>query len=379
VRTGAQRALWALLCLAAILALFAGGIARADDAQHGPPHDPPHDPRVTSIAQLLAGVEPEYALHARLAALDAWRAHARTLTPQWRKLRSGRLSAIEAWRDQALIRDVPKCRTLLYPFSGPDFLNAYLLFPLCDAYVFVGLEPPGSLPDLDRMSEADVARTLRDMRAALQDLLAHNFFMTKHMAEQLDTPHVNGVVPPLAASMGLIRIRIIAVEPLALPAARAGRKPTVRGTKITFFHPDVGRSQALYYLAADASNAGFDRAPELAAFLLALKPATVLVKSGSYLLHRSYFSRLRDTVLDIAELVVQDDTGIPYRLLRSRGWEVHLYGDYTGPIPLFAADRQPDLAVAYRNRPGQQRLPFAFGYKGVHGESNAMVARTEYR
>lgn len=369
MRTGTR---CAALCLAVFLALSASGSARAGEV-------PPYDPRVTSIAQLLAGVEPDYALHARVARLDAWQTHRRALAPQWKKLRAGRLDAIEAWRDQVLARDLPRCRTLFYPFSGPDFLNAYLLFPLCHTYVFVGLEPPGSLPDLDRMADPEVGRTLREMRTALQDLLAHNFFMTKHMAQQLDTTRINGVAPPLIASMGLIRVRIMAVERFALTAARAARKPIIRGVKVTFFHPDIGRPQALVYLSADASNAGFDQAPELAAFLAGLKPAMVLVKSGSYLLHRPYFSRLRDTVLGIAELVVQDDTGIPYRLLRERGWTVRLYGDYTGPIPLFANDLQADLAVAYRNRTDGQRLPFAFGYKGARGESNAMVARTEKR
>lgn len=369
MRLGALRA---ALGIAALVALCAGGPARAGGL-------PPHDARITSLAQLLAGVKPEYALHDRLAALDAWRAHARALAPQWKALRAGRLGAIEAWRDRTLGADLARCRTLFYPFSGPDFLNAYLLFPLCDTYVFLGLEPPGTLPALDRMSDADVAQTLQEMRAALRDLLAHNFYMTKHMAKQLDAPHVNGVVPPLVASMGLIRIRIVAIEPLALRAARSGRGSTLHGVKIRFFHPDIGRMQTLYYLSADASNAGFANAPELGSFLARLKPAMVLVKAGSYLLHRAYFSRLRETVLDVADLLVQDDTGIPYGLLRSRGWKVRLYGDYTGPIPLFAADRQPDLAVAYRNRTEDGRLPFAFGYKGVRGESNAMVARTEKR
>jgi len=303
--------------------------------------------------------------------------HARALAPQWRKLRAGRLAAMEAWRDRALAEDLQRCRTLFYPFSGPDFLNAYLLFPRCDTYVFVGLEPPGALPELDRMSDAEVARTLQDMRAALKDLLAHNFYMTKHMAEQLDTPRVNGVLPLLAASMGLIRVRIMALERFALPAK--DRRPAVHGVRVVFHHPDIGRKQTLVYLSADASNAGFTRAPELAAFLGTLKPAMVLVKAGSYLLHREYFSRLRETTLDVAEVVVQDDTGIPYRVLTGRGWTVRLYGDYTGPIPLFAGDRQPDLAVAYRNRADGERLPFAFGYKGVRGESNAMVARAQNR
>ena len=366
--TVARRAALAFVALA----LCAIGLARADEAV---PRGPPFDPRVTSIARLLAGLEPGYALHARIAGLPAWQAHARALAPQWQKLRAGRFEAIEAWRDAALAADGARCRTLLYPFSGPDFLNAYLLFPQCDAYVFVGLEAPGSVPALDRMADAALARTLADTRAALQDLLAHNFYMTKRMAEQLTTPHIDGVAPLIVASMGAIGVRITEVAPIALPTAGAGRTPVVRGVRVTFSHPELAKPQTLTYLSADASNAGFGRAPELGAILAAAKPAAVLVKAGSYLLHRPYFSRLRDALLAAADLIVQDDTGIPYQTLRERGWAVALYGTYTAPIPLFKDDLQPGLASAYRSRPAAHALPFAFGYKGSHGESNAMVAR----
>jgi len=369
VRTVARRAALAL----ATLILCASALARADAAA---PREPPFDPRVSSLARLLAGVEPSYALHARIARLEAWQAHARALAPQWQQLRAGRFEAIEAWRDAVLADDGPRCRTLLYPLSGPDFLNAYLLFPRCDAYVFIGLEPPGSVPALDRMTDAAVARTLADTRAALQDLLAHNFYMTKRMAEQLATAHIDGVAPLIVAAMGVIGVRITAVAPFALPAAGGARKPVVRGVRIAFSHPALAKPQTLTYLAADASNAGFDRAPELAAVLAAPRPAAILVKAGSYLLHRPYFSRLRDTLLASADLIVQDDTGIPYLTLRERGWAVALYGTYTAPIPLFKDDFQPGLASAYRSRPAAHTLPFAFGYKGSRGESNAMVARS---
>jgi len=335
------------------------------------------DPRITSIARMLAGAAPDYALHARLARDRGWQAHRDWLAPRWDKLRAGRLQAIEAWRDEALADAGLRCRTLFYPFSGPDFLNAYLLFPRCDAYVFIGLEPAGSLPELDRMTPGALAQTLLDMRTALSDLLAHNFFMTTRMAEQLDTPRIRGVLPVVLASMGVIRVHVVSIRPFDLAPAIRTAAPAlpVPGIAVTFFHPDVGKLQTLYYLSADASDAGLRARPQLGDFLATLEPATVLIKSASYLLHRPNFARMRGTVLDIADLVVQDDTGIPYRALRERGWAVRLYGKYTGPISLFASRRQPDLEVAYRAREAGQRLPFAFGYKGVREGSNAMVAR----
>lgn len=334
--------------------------------------DLPFDPRVTSIARMLGGIAPDYALHAPLASDRAWQAHRDWLAPRWQRLRAGRLRALEAWRDEALAAEHPRCRTLFYPFSGPDFLNAYLLFPLCDTYVFIGLEPPGALPELDRMPRREVAQTLHDMRAALGDLLALNFFMTNNMAAQLDTPRIRGVLPVLAASMGAIRARIVAIR--AFDVGGASAATAVRSVAVAFYHPDIGKLQTLYYFSADASDAGLRAQPQLARYVASLRPAAVLVKSASYLLHQPGFARMRETILEIADPLVQDDTGIPYRILRERGWDMRLYGAYSGPISLFASRRQPELEAAYQRGDGRQ-LPFAFGYKGTRDGSNAMVAR----
>jgi hypothetical protein len=358
------------LLRAALAALaLAGACALAAPARAG--DDLAFDPRITSIARMLAGIAPDYALHARLAADQGWQAHRDWLAPRWERLRASRLQAIEAWRDDALADERSRCRTLFYPFSGPDFLNAYLLFPSCDTYVFLGLEPPGTPPELDRMTPGEVAQTLHDLRAALGDLLVHNFFMTERMAEQLDTARIHGVVPVVLASMGLIRVHVVSIRPFELAA--------VPGIAVTFFHPDIGKLQTLYYLSADASDAGLRAHPALAHYVDGLAPAAVLIKSASYLLHRPAFTRMRDTVLRVADVLVQDDTGIPYRTLRERGWAVQLYGNYSGPIPLFASRRQPDLEVAYRTRVAAHPLRFAFGYQGSRDGSIAMVARIAAR
>ena len=137
------------------------------------------DPRITSAARLLAGVGSAYEPHAHVASLDAWAKHRETLAPQWDRLRRERLSVIEDWRDDVLGAGLDRCRTLLYPFSGPDFLNAYLLFPRCDTYVFFGLERPGEVPPLETMTRDDAAALLKDVRVALGDILVRNYFITQ--------------------------------------------------------------------------------------------------------------------------------------------------------------------------------------------------------
>jgi hypothetical protein len=344
------------------------------------------DPRITSTARLLAGVGSAYEPHAHVAALEAWAKHRATLAPQWERLRRERLGVIEEWRDDALRAEVNRCRTLLYPFSGPDFLNAYLLFPRCDTYVFFGLERPGEVPPLESMSREDAAALLKDVRVALGDILVRNYFITQHMAQQVHTPRLKGMLPLMLASMGLLDVRIAAVEPFDLgrtagPLPNTGTRASRRaqGVKITFLQPLVGKPQTLYYLSLDATDAALRANPEFLPFLAQHNPSMTFLKSASYLLHGNEFAATRKVLLEVSELVVQDDTGIPYRYLRERGFDVRLFGRYARPVKDFDYGYQQDLATAYQQVGNVAVLPFPFGYHWQQGRSGLMVARSTAR
>lgn len=341
------------------------------------------DPRITSTARLLAGVGSNYEPHGHVASLDAWKKHRDTLAPQWERLRRERLSVIENWRDDVLGAELDRCRTLLYPFSGPDFLNAYLLFPRCDTYVFFGLERPGEVPPLEAMSREDASALLKDVRTALGDILVRNYFITQHMSAQLHTPRMKGMLPLMLASMGLLDVRIAAVEPFDLgraggPLPNTGARSSRRaqGVKVTFLHPLIGKPQTLYYLSLDATDAALRANPEFLSFLAQNKPSMTFIKSASYLLHGNEFAGTRKTLLEVSDLVVQDDTGIPYRALRERGFEVRLFGRYARPIRDFDYGYQKDLAAAYQQVGNVSVLPFPFGYHWQEGRSGLMVARS---
>jgi hypothetical protein len=337
----------------------------------------PADARITSAARLLAGVAPDYAPHERIAALDAWQAHRATMGPKWERLQRERLSVIETWRNQTL-GDAVACRTLLYPFSGPDFLNAYLLFPRCDTFVMFGLEAAGAVPSFESMGSDEAGLVLKDMRVALTDFLERNYFITSRMAKQLRTPRLKGVLPLMLASMGLLDVRIISIEPFDLgpgseAARRAGRRAA--GLKITFSHAQVGKVQTLYYLSLDATDKALAANPEFLPFLAQFGSTVTFLKSASYLLHGNEFAGTRRVLLDATDLLVQDDTGIPYRYLRERGFEVRLFGRYAPPIRDFNYGYQHDLAAAYRTNGKVADLPFPFGYHWQDGRSGLILAR----
>jgi hypothetical protein len=351
---------------------------------------PQPDRRLTAAAQLMAGITPAPGdpVIDRFVALDAFRSHQAWMREQWAPVRA-RLSAMETWRDQNIRVPDARNRTMLYPFSGPDFLNAYALFPTHARYVFFSLERPGRLPELERLDAMQFGRLLAHLRYALSDIFERNYFITDYMTRQLTSPYVKGTVPVIAVMMALSGQRIASIEPLdpfptlsrehAVPELRAGfERPRIplRGVRIAFGARGAAL-RTLDYYSLDATDRELRWYPQFLDLVAAARPATVFLKSASYLLHDGQFSATRDTLMATADVVVQDDTGIPYRRLQDGGWAVKLYGVYTPPLKAMRYAAQPDLEAAYRSAITVPALDFPFGYHGRDGRSAMLVARRE--
>ena len=338
---------------------------------------PVHDARLSAAAQLMAGITPPAGdpLVDRLAALDAFREHRQWMREAWAPVRT-RLNAMERWREQNIRVGEPRTRTLLYPFSGPDFLNAYALFPTHARYVFFALERPSELPDLAQKTPQQFAELLASVREALRDIFERNYFITSYMSRQLTAPRLRGTVPVMAVMMALNNRLIVSVEPVDLfpnltaayaePGAKRPRMP-MRGVRMVFLDPATRTTQQLHYFSLDATDRALAFYPEFATWLTSQGPATALVKSASYLLHDKQFLQVRDALLATADTIVQDDTGVPYRVLRQANWSVRLYGEYRKPIPPLTYAYQRDLQESFLKNANAAPLPFPFGYHWKEG------------
>jgi hypothetical protein len=346
--------------------------------------NPEFNRRATATAQILAGITPnppDPALK-RFVESDTFKEHQQWMTSSWAHVR-GRIQTMETWRGQEIkVPGAPK-KALLYPFSGPDFLNAYTLFPDHGRYVFFSLERPGTLPDLESVTPVQFTKLLQDVRSAFHDIFERNYFITSYMTKQLTTPWIRGTVPVMATMMALMNRRIVRIEPLDLfpeltqaydlPDAKRPRV-LMRAVRIEFANPNVPGAQQLYYVALDATDKALEFYPEFLNWVGQHKPSTVLIKSASYLLHDQQFSKTRDMLLDAADVVVQDDTGIPYRFISQSPWHVKLYGRYNRPIRPMRYGYQKDLEAAYSSQQEQPPLPFPFGYHWRGQKSGLIVA-----
>ena len=330
--------------------------------------------------------------HQKLARTKAWQEHSEALQASWAMARDKQRAALTSWRRAEIPDGCPVGKTLLYPFSGPDFLNAYWLFPDCAQLVMFGLERIGKVPDVEGMTEKEFEQLLASVRSFMINVFERNYFVTGTMLKRLRSERLRGVVPVLMVLMALSDVEVLRVAPDEIvrfaaasappvtpdpqQAAQHPRKHGIRSISIDFRTPGSRQVRRLNFFSLDATNTALADYPEFLAYLRSLAPTTTLIKSASYLLHGKAFSDMREALLDSSGFLLQDDTGMPYAVLRKQGWQVRLYGEYGVPIKPFQSAYQPALAAAYvKARPAA--LPFRFGYQidGEDNRSHVIVAR----
>jgi len=102
---------------------------------------------------------------------------------------------------------------------------------------------------------------------------------------------------------------------------------------------------------------------------------TTVIKSASYLMHNAMikFTKIRKSVIENSDYIVQDDSGVPIRYL-SNNWQLQFHGYYDQPIPLFKHRTQKDLQMAMKKN-STGILPFSYGYDYGKGQSNLITAK----
>jgi hypothetical protein len=169
--------------------------------------------------------------------------------------------------------------------------------------------------------------------------------------------------------------QIISMERLRLDPKGSivtSKDPRSQGLRITFVQD--GRTKELIYLQQDLSDGGLRRQPSFLKFMDSQEAAITYIKGASYLLHRDNFSLIRKSILLQSKHVLQDDSGIPmkYFLQRDTHWSMHLFGEYTRPIPLFRSRYQKSLDSLYRTG-NVKSLRFGLGYNFNDKNSNLML------
>lgn len=339
--------------------------------------------RFNDIARYIAGMKISAGSGLYSLTKNAiWINYASVTGGTWKHFSATKIKKITGWA-QAEIPDLSRdCRTLFYPFSGPDFLYAHSFFPYADTYILVGLEPVGCAPEPEKLQGAKLGPFFKMLDLSISDALTLSFFRTNDMAEEINHKLITGTTPVLMLFLARTGNHIADMRFIDLtdngtivyrdagPGSK-GYKHVPRGVAFAFQGRGDTHMRNLIYISADISDKGLERRGNVRAFLQHLQPGSITyVKSASYLMHKNYFSNIRSLILEKSAAVVQDDSAIPYRFFDKDAWDIRLYGTYSAPIELFKVHLEKDLKEAYAQ--DSKKLGFRLGYAN---QSNMLVAR----
>jgi hypothetical protein len=343
----------------------------------------PDTANVQNVAAYLAGLPPKAETPlATLAAQPTWQAFAKDQDKSWTKYRLTHTDPMNKWAATELDSVRQATSTLFYPFSGPDFLNAYTLFPTASTYVMFGLEPVGSVPSRENLANPAI---LPAVKKSLWSVLNFSFFRTNDMAIDLKSVNLDGAVPLIMLFAARTGNHVQAVRPVQLDAqgqlhevsdtTRAAGSKTIPGAELKLQAAD-GTEKTIYYFSADLSDYKLATKDAPLKYVRSLGPLTTYVKSATYLMHKSYFSKIRNLVLERSNCLLQDDSGVAMKYFPKNNWQFTYYGTYKRPINLFAKQYQPELTTAYHDSLRRARpLPFGTGYNWRQTDSNLLLAK----
>ncbi len=388
IQTSRLSRLLAIILLLTLISAPALGAASGPASEPGPEagrqsapvSEPGLQPSYNDCALFIAGISNPQGPLAPCENKPAWRRYAKFIDQSWKRFDSKHLAPMQEWASRELT--TVKTGAVFYPFSGPDFVNLYTLFPDARVYLMVALEPVGAIPDLAAAPENHFFGSLQ---TSLYDLLQLNFFITEKLNVSLEQPELQGILPILLFFLAREKAQILDVRQWVMkpdgtiaesPAAdrrRPGRGG-VNGVRIDFTRAGTGEKQTLFYFRFNLRNDSLERHEKFVSFLKGFGPFTTFAKAASYLMHKPGFSKIRQFILDQSNYVLQGDSAIPVKYFEPGAWNLRFFGTYTRPINLFQKYQQTDLAELYKEGTAVAPLPFGIDYRHRLNTSNLMFA-----
>lgn len=340
---------------------------------------PAHALELTPTAQVLAGMssDKDQAGADKGGVLEGY---TRKTAQLWETFDKQIGKPMGEWAQTELTRTPGE--TIFYPFAGPDFPTAQILYPEAGRYVLVALQKGGPVPDMTGMAKDRLNTYLRTFRAGWESFTLRGFYDTDDLKRDTAKASIlDGITPALMAFAVRLGYTIDKLEPMRINASgsdlevHSGDKAElVTWDSVRLTMRAGTRTVLLDYVFLDLSDANLGKNANERKWIEAMGMHRVVTKAASHLMQKSFFSIIRNAILSHAPSIWQDETGIDYGDLE-KGYAVTLYGKFTKANKLFLKGIQRSLATAYKTRKDVRPLPFKVGYKKESGSCVQVAVR----
>jgi len=342
-----------------------------------------NSPVLNETASFISGIDiQEKSKLFAITQTKQYKAYKKYIDMIWRKYYELKIKKINKWKVNNLPRSMD---TILYPFSGPDILNALTFYPDSTEFIMMGLELPGEIPNPYSLKKNRIFYELWGVKKTLRTLLYLNFFRTSEMVEDLKNTTFSNITGIMMFFLARAGYEILDIDKVKIEGKgeiskiieteiykKIKKRKAIPGVRIIFRKNEHSPIKRLTFLSINLSDLSLKSSPNFIFYLNKHKNVTTFMKSASYLLSYDDFSMLRAHILKHSRNIIQDDSGIPVKYFSKNEWKLKLYGRYR-VLKMFTEMYQSDLDKMISLH-GKGPLPFSYGYGFSPIRSNLMIA-----
>lgn len=339
------------------------------------------DTFLTDYARLLAAKPCLSEPFKNIQAKGFYAEHQKFSAKIWNHVHDSTIAHIDRFNADKGITSAADTLTCFYPFGGPDLLFAHVFYPKAKNFVLMGLEKPGSVTNITKKSDQEVQLLLDHLNQSMTYLNKSGYFVTSHMSKDFSKSLFNGTIHPVLYFAANRNLMVKNLENGYINSAgnfvvyKKGEKQQYYNGYHVTLTDSLGYEQNVYYFSADIADYKIKTFPWFVKFVKNMGPDNCFIKSASYIPAHKNFSIVRNLILDNSKKIIQDDTGIQYKILKDETqWNLQFWGVYTMTIKDLSWGFQEDLKEAVKKSPNNQKLPFRISYNGNYGEGIIMVA-----
>jgi hypothetical protein len=302
---------------------------------------------------------------------------------------------VQRWRHRWVDKAVPFLAGLVppdlptevvYPFGGGDLFTALATFPRASTITTLSLEPSGNPQTFAGATPEAQEHALSVFRDHVRRLSFATHSKTTNLLEfrheVLPDQLAFALLALVAFDLEPVRLRFFDVD--ADGTLHYLTRDTIAARKTRQFanmelgfrrRGDADAPVRLHrHLQANLADQPLERTPGVIAHLAAKGHVAAMTKAASYLLWSPSFTRIRNYLLEHADWMISDSTGIPPRFAAGAGFEQQTFGQFTGAFLKASPEHEQAFVDLWAGQPARP-LGFGFGYPDKDSHDHLLITR----